>query len=276
MRVCFSSNQKPRTSPTKLSLVVRHPLLNDSFRVYNWQDDPWVVRVKFWKRFAENKWESHTLALFRLIVGSETTVVDFGAWIGPTVLFNAHLAKRVICFEPDVFAYNILNLNLQLNPKLSPKVEAHLGSICHRPGLTTIQASFGNSVSSFMAFKSPLLERKMRSRSVALPTMCHNLCNVLEEISGPSVVKIDIEGFEMVLLPHLGACVELWKPKVFVAFHPQLVDIPNVRELTYFAKKFTYICWPQRLSCMFQPEIRKDLFRGEVLFSFENVYETDF
>jgi hypothetical protein len=74
---------------------------------------PGVVNAEFWKKI--ESWEPYTFATFSQLVDAETYVIDFGAWIGPTALFLASRAKKVVALEPDPAAFVELQLNAALN-----------------------------------------------------------------------------------------------------------------------------------------------------------------
>lgn len=73
----------------------------------------------FWTRLQEGNWEDTTFTAFRGCLApaaAATTVLDFGSWIGPTVLYAAALgAGQVLSFEPDPAAFAELSVNVGLN-----------------------------------------------------------------------------------------------------------------------------------------------------------------
>jgi hypothetical protein len=73
----------------------------------------------FWTRLQEGMWEDTTFTAFRGCLApaaAATTVLDFGSWIGPTVLYAAALgAGQVLSFEPDPAAFAELSVNVGLN-----------------------------------------------------------------------------------------------------------------------------------------------------------------
>lgn len=49
---------------------------------------------------------------------NETTVVDFGSWIGPTMIHHESFSKRYIGSKSDPVAYAVAEYNIQLNREL--------------------------------------------------------------------------------------------------------------------------------------------------------------
>ena len=78
--------------------------------------------IRFWDRVDAGTWEPTTFQVFDREIDAQTTVLDFGAWIGPTTLYAAARARRVIAFEPDPIAANHLRSNIAINPELAAKI----------------------------------------------------------------------------------------------------------------------------------------------------------
>ena len=56
--------------------------------------------LPFWQRVAAGRWEAHTLNILQRFNSPDRTMLDIGAWIGPTTLFGAHFAREVLALEP--------------------------------------------------------------------------------------------------------------------------------------------------------------------------------
>jgi FkbM family methyltransferase len=186
----------------------------------------------FWRRFERQQWEANTLRVFARMIDARTTVVDFGTWIGPTMLFHAFLSRRSIGLEGDPWAYVLMRHNLALNvgahPQLLQKVILQPGCV----GVAQERANFssaapGNSCSGIMSNAS-------RARCGALTTrwsvQCYELPVVFRHygirVERETFIKIDIESFECYLLPRIAA----WflapnvtsKPTIYVAMHSHI------------------------------------------------------
>ena len=77
----------------------------------------------FWERVAGGRWEPGTLAAIDRLVDRRTTFLDLGAWVGPTTLYAAAVARRVIAVEADPAALDQLQRNLAVNPDLAQRIE---------------------------------------------------------------------------------------------------------------------------------------------------------
>ena len=62
----------------------------------------------FWKN---KSWERNTHKIFDKFLDSNHSYIDIGAWIGPTVLYGAQIAKKVYAIEPDPIAFKELEKN---------------------------------------------------------------------------------------------------------------------------------------------------------------------
>lgn len=70
----------------------------------------------FWKSFNDGNWENETFKIFDDLIDEDSTYVDVGAWIGPTVLYASRIANKVYAFEPSK-AFFTLQENVCLNSK---------------------------------------------------------------------------------------------------------------------------------------------------------------
>lgn len=70
----------------------------------------------FWEKASKGGWEHETFAIFEKYVNKDkTTVIDFGTWIGPTLLFHGSFSKRSIGVEADPVAFAVVEYNVELN-----------------------------------------------------------------------------------------------------------------------------------------------------------------
>ena len=91
----------------------------------------------YWK----NKfWEVHTHKILEKFLDSNHSFIDIGAFIGPTTLYGAFIAKKVYAIEPDPIAFNELKKNVLLNHVLKEKIELH--QICIH--ICSDQVKFGS------------------------------------------------------------------------------------------------------------------------------------
>ncbi len=88
---------------------------------------------KWWRKLDSKfptVWEPKTFQNFFYLIDKETILVDFGTWIGPTILFGGQIAASTYGIEGDPAAYAEARINLNLNSQ-SPWVnKIHLQPAC--------------------------------------------------------------------------------------------------------------------------------------------------
>lgn len=170
----------------------------------------------FWDRVEAGRWEPGTLALIERLVDGGTTFLDLGAWVGPTALYAATRARRVLAVEADPAALEQLKRNLAVNPDLAQRIEVVAGAIHARQGPVTLGArrKAGDSMSSTLLAAS---EHTWTAAAIT-PAQLADRLRADEKL----VIKMDIEGAEYALLPHLGPLLDR-AAAILVAFHPTIL-----------------------------------------------------
>ncbi|KFB72079.1 MAG: bifunctional 3-demethylubiquinone-9 3-methyltransferase/ 2-octaprenyl-6-hydroxy phenol methylase [Candidatus Accumulibacter phosphatis] len=143
----------------------------------------------FWDEFV-TCWEPHTFEVFKRYARPGTTVLDVGAWVGPTVMIAASLgSKQIVAVEANKTTYAVLMRTISYNLSLASKVRLINRCIHYEEGWI----SFGNvdgSTSSSSA--SSIRGTGMQVRTISLEFLL-----TLEILSDVSFIKIDIEGSEV-------------------------------------------------------------------------------
>ena len=76
----------------------------------------------FWDVVQNGQWEPKTFAIIERHCSPDHVFIDIGAWIGPTTLFAAGIAKHVYAVEPDPVSVVALKKNIALNAGFSHKI----------------------------------------------------------------------------------------------------------------------------------------------------------
>jgi FkbM family methyltransferase len=156
----------------------------------------------FWDRWASGEWEPETHAAIDSIVDGGT-YVDIGAWVGPTVLWAAPLAERVVAVEADPAALTMLAANLDG----LTNVDIVAVAIAEYDGTTTIGVG-GDSMSRTG-------EGDHTVRCVTLPTLWAE-----QTITDVALVKIDVEGAEREIIPAAADFLHDVGAPVLISTHP--------------------------------------------------------
>jgi FkbM family methyltransferase len=185
----------------------------------------------FWNRFESGVWEPETLDLMDLLLGPGAHFVDVGAWIGPTALYAAARGAAVTAYECDPVALRLLRRNLELNERLARRIGVRDFALGTADGEITLWSqALGNSESSVFA------EHEREGALVPTPDTAvvemRDARAVLEaegDLFRPStLVKIDVEGSEFHLLPHLTDLLRSSAAVWYVSFHEFNVNANGV------------------------------------------------
>lgn len=174
----------------------------------------------FWARAAAGTWEPETLDALEDLVRPGDTVVDIGAWVGPTALFSAALGARVVAVEADPAAQEQLSRNLAANPALSAVIIPVSAAATPDGAPVRLGAARkrGDSMSSALLARSG---DSWASPGIS-PAALLSLANV--PAGAALVVKIDIEGGEYALVPVLAPLLPECTRAVLLAVHPRILE----------------------------------------------------
>ncbi len=170
---------------------------------------------QFWDIY-EKGWEQHSTDLLDAVVRPGSVFVDVGAWVGPLALYAAALGARVIAVEPDPVAAAALLRNVQANREMFENVvSVWQGAIAANGddliGIEPLATGMlGDSMTKTVIGGGQLVE------SWTLPRILEEEQVAPAEIA---LVKIDVEGYEMILMPILGPWLGERGIPVYVSFH---------------------------------------------------------
>lgn len=174
----------------------------------------------FWQKVNAGDWEPETFSVFDRFLDRDTLFLDVGAWIGPTALYGAALAKHTVAFEPDPVAFDELQSNIEANadaPWLKRITPKHL-AVGTEDGTIRIgsRGEGGDSMTSALLADS---DNSWKVESV-------DFNRWMEENVGAHArvfCKMDIEGFEYALVPHLREAFAKRQTVLYLSLHPALL-----------------------------------------------------
>jgi len=193
------------------------------------------VESNFWSNLQNGGWERQTFHIFNEFINpNKTIVVDFGTWIGPTLLYHGQFSRRSYGMEADPVAFATVEYNVDLNKKLYPlwgnKITVNSGCISseHDVGEMTMRAGIAPGASVSGIGNKVYKDRGVKT--VTWKVQCHTLYDVFENYWGihkpymDVFIKIDIESYECKLVPSFYDWLkdEKYLPKMFISFHPQI------------------------------------------------------
>jgi FkbM family methyltransferase len=171
-------------------------------------DESFPVAEWFWSEWCDDAWEGATLDIVDQFVKPGTTFVDVGAWIGIVSMWAAKNGARVIAIEPDPVALESMNINVQLNDY---HIQVVAGAVSDVTSMTHLQPherfGFGDSMT------------QVSSEGIEVP--CWRLEDIFNiyDIDNCSLVKMDIEGHEAVILPTVAPFLASLNIPLYVSMH---------------------------------------------------------
>ena len=185
---------------------------------------------KSWFSNHITKWEPNTFHILEHYKNIRNGLyIDIGSWIGPTVLYSANIYNKVIAIEPDPVAVNRLKQNLESN--YFDNITLIEKGLSDKDGKTKFggNGDFGNSESTLLINnKKHYLSYKGRHTTVHK----HNDITEIETLTmetlmneqkiNPeliSLIKMDIEGGEIILIPALQTFLKKHKPVFYISLH---------------------------------------------------------
>ena len=168
----------------------------------------------FWVNVNDNNWETDAYRIFDEFLDKEHSYIDIGAWVGPTVLYGAQLAKHTYAIEPDAIAFAALEENIDLNPHLKNKITLFNGCIANISGEVKLltMTDFGDSMSS-ISFSNPKDYSIVKSLTLDEFIKSNNVKNC-------NFIKMDIEGGEALVLSDMKEYLRKNKSTLFLSLHP--------------------------------------------------------
>ncbi|MDP5219427.1 FkbM family methyltransferase [Ruegeria sp. 2205SS24-7] len=174
---------------------------------------------KFWRKTTAGQWEPETFAVLDQNLSPDRDYVDIGAWTGPTVLYASRRARHVWCFEPDPVAYRHLIWNLELNNIRN--VSAFGVALWKDTGIVRM-ASLGGEAGDSMTSVLGDPEQGTDVISLSWDQFTQSV-----DLSGVSLVKMDVEGAEFSLLPTLLPWLRAQRPALYLSTHAPFLDEQN-------------------------------------------------
>jgi FkbM family methyltransferase len=180
-------------------------------------------------------WEEDTFNILDHYQNPDKTYIDIGAWIGPTVLYSASKFKNVVCFEPDPVAVERLCENLSVNNfnniTLINKALSNTNTITEFGG----NGELGNSMSTMLVglnnkedffnnygVANGFLSYDQRKSNIILVetiTIDTVLNTHYIDPNNIGLIKMDIEGGEIVVIPAISHFLRTYKPTFYISLH---------------------------------------------------------
>jgi FkbM family methyltransferase len=172
-----------------------------------------VVPDKFWIRFNEGEWEPDLNRFFSNHVRPERTVLDIGAWQGPSVFMAlSYNAKKIIAVEANPGTCTLLRANIQ-NNGIEDVVDLQECCISDKTGEDVSFGPIDNHVRHTSV--NGIGGSGFTIRTVSFTDFLGKL-----DLSDINIVKIDVEGGERLLNAGLKTLSDVPDTVIYLAMHP--------------------------------------------------------
>lgn len=170
----------------------------------------------FWPLYQRGEWEPGTKEVLDRFLTPDSLFVDIGAWIGPVSKWAVDLGARVIAYEPDHIAYPQLQRNV-------PTARTLRVALSNRSGMGKLDNPrfYGDSQSRL-------------SDEAGYPVGVISVADAArhwERQGIPALIKLDIEGGELDVLPDLAPYCANHKIPLFVSWHEDWWSAPPPLEV---------------------------------------------
>ena len=174
----------------------------------------------------------------RLLVRQGDIVWDVGANLGlftQLSAFHAGSSGHLYAFECNPEAYSLLNKSTRANRPGLAKIDIFCVAISNVTGIQNFDSSVDSgAASSLSGFGS---SEKKKFRSTLVPTF--KLDDLHGKILRPDVVKIDVEGAELLVLKGGENLIQVCRPLICLEVMPE-----NWKEMSQFWLDQSYVFWP--------------------------------
>ena len=202
----------------------------------------------FWQEAAAGGWEPLTFRVLTAVLTARPgVVIDFGAWIGPTLIAAANLpSTRVFGMEVDPVAFTQLALNVAANVHIAAKAEVFFVGISDAFServftMNACEEGIGDSCSTMHAPNDGGNHFRLAVQTLPLPAFVEAAGIRREDIT---LIKVDSEGAEVFILPTLVAWAAEWpggvKPAFWLSLHSFSIPVPWFDRVTPFMRLFKY------------------------------------
>jgi FkbM family methyltransferase len=178
------------------------------------------------------EWENNTFAVFESVADKTKWALDIGGWIGPTAIWLSNNFKSVVVVEADKVAVSALKMNLKTS-------NCKNVSILDKPihDKSGVEVWFGGNEfrKTGLGESTSQLKTKGTIKDDLMITV--SLSSILDEFGRENLgfIKVDIEGGEESIIPHLFTEANLLKIPIWLSFHVSWWTDKNVdRYLEYF------------------------------------------
>jgi len=201
---------------------------------------------------AESKtfYESRFLSSLEKLVEPGEWALDIGAHIGNhSIFFSEVMGLRVMAFEANPDTFKVLKQNIEVN-EATARISAQNLAVCEKEGTVTLWPIEDGDAGTYSIVREDT-ESAIRCRSTHIDAFFDYF-----ETRRPTLIKIDVEGAESLVLDGALRTIEMFKPILAIeimtvaalkAVSDRLVPLGYIPEQIHNATPT--IIWAQSTAC---------------------------
>lgn len=195
-------------------------------------------------------WEPDTFDILKRFADPTKVFIDCGAWNGVVSLPASRLFKHVHAFEPDPVAFYALQENTIANRPYSIQCENVALGVDN--GTCLIFGDEGDSMSS-------MVNADKSKKAYQVKTI--RLSEVIESYGSEiGLLKMDIEGGEVLVLPEIKEALAKHKPALLLSLHP--FWFPEVESNSQTIADILFDVYCGYNSATFEPFTKEEFLQG--------------
>jgi FkbM family methyltransferase len=182
-------------------------------------------------------WENDVLSIWVREVSNAEIVIDIGAYLGVYSILAAKLGcPKVLAIEPNSKNFSKLQKNLSLN-HVAPSVESHKVALGAKSRLVSMLTPIGRPNSSGSQVADSPTGRDLGAWEVESEVEMTTLDSFLvDQAARVSVIKIDTEGYELMILQGGSKILISDGPCMLI----ELLDQEKKSQVDYYLSGFGY------------------------------------
>lgn len=183
------------------------------------------TNLDFWEHKFSG-WEPHTFDIFDRFLDPTKTFIDIGAWIGTTAIYGSRKSKNVIAVEADPASVRDLERNCKHND--CTNVSVIHKALFNETGRTVSIVGNNESISQISLETTGYPVTTTSIHALLLD------CNI--DPSTISLIKVDIEGAEEMVLYDLYSLHKTYSIPLYLSFHYPFFKDKNLDRFTFLTE----------------------------------------
>jgi FkbM family methyltransferase len=206
----------------------------------NWREDS-MMETQFYRYGLYGSWERHSLRIWAYLSGSAREVLDIGANTGVYSLLarKNNSSASILALEPIPTNADVLQANVNAN---EASIIVERVAMSDRDGAATMhmlkdQLNYMTSVDDDRYARYPETIGQATVVPISVPVATWETLKQRNNLTGPDLIKIDVEGHELAVMRSLLAHVALRRPTILI----EIIGDENAAALNEMLQPLGYV-----------------------------------